>query len=75
MEANNQVVKEETYIQTVGGMEMDIWGGEDSQQGSLETGQGSRWWSGQSHVCVWVYWGEQLGSKTDCATHGSSVGK
>ena len=37
--------------------------------------QGSGWWKGRSHICVWTDQEEQLGSKTDQATQGSSMGK
>ena len=35
----------------------------------------SSWWTGQSHICVQTNQEEQLGSKTDCTTQGSSAGK
>ena len=42
-------------------------GGQSSWGGILQTGQ--------SHICVWIKREEQLGSQTDHATQGSSVGK
>jgi hypothetical protein len=34
-------------------------------QGGEDTWQGSSWWARQSHICMWINWEEQLGSKTD----------
>ena len=59
-------------------------GGESLQQGgggqtglgsTLRTQQGSGWWSGWSHICVWISREEQLGSEKDHTTQGSSLGK
>ena len=47
---------------------MGSWGRDDAQQGG---GRHSRW----SHICVLITQEEQLGSKTDHTTQGSSVGK
>ena len=47
---------------------MGSQGGEDKQQGGS-------WQSRRSHIHVWINREEQLGSKTDRATQGSSVGK
>ena len=52
----------------VGGAVMGSRGGEDSQPGSS-------WWTGWSHICVWINQEEQLGSRRDHATHHSSAGK
>ena len=51
----------------VGGAETDSWDREDTQQGGRRT----VW----SHIHVQISWEEQLGSKTDHATQGSSVEK
>ena len=40
---------------------MGSWGGEDLWQGIC-------WRTGQSHICVWINWEEQLGSEIDCTT-------
>ena len=37
--------------------------------------QDGSWWSGWSHICMWVNQGEQLGNETDHAAQGSSIGK
>ena len=47
---------------------MGSWGGEDLWQGIC-------WRTGQSHICVWINWEEQLGSETESATQGSSMRK
>ena len=47
---------------------MSSWGGEDNQQGGS-------WWTAWSHIFVQINREEQLGSKTDHATQGSSMGK
>ena len=33
------------------------------------------WWTRWSHIRMWINQEEQLGSKTDCTTQGSSLGK
>ena len=38
-------------------------------------GQGCGWQTGWSHIYMRINWEENLGSKTDCATQGSSTGK
>ena len=40
---------------------------EDLWQGGCQTGQ--------SHICMWISWEEQMGSETDCTTQGSNAGK
>ena len=52
----------------VEGAEMGSWSGEDMQQGS-------GWQTRQSHIHLQINWEEQLGSKTDHTTQGSSSGK
>ena len=60
----------------VGEVEMDSWAGEDSQQGSgWWTMCSSGWQSRQSHIYMRINLEEQLGSKTDHAIQGSSMGK
>ena len=49
---------------------MGSWGGEDPWQGSSCGG----WWNRGSHIRVRINLEEQLGSKTDRATQGSTVG-
>ena len=46
---------------------MDSQGGEDVR--------GSNWRTGWSHIHVWINWEDQLGTETDPATKGISVGK
>ena len=58
-------LKKKHSSRSVGGAES---GGEDVQQGGS-------WWTGQSHICVWINREELLESKTDCATQDSSMGK
>ena len=49
---------------------------ENSWQGSSWwTRHDSRLWTGQSHIHEQRNWVEQVGSKTDCTTQGSSAGK
>ena len=55
-------------ISKLGPSDADSPGGGDSWQGG-------NWQTRQSHVCVQINWKEQLGSETDHATQGSSVGK
>ena len=74
--SDNQGVKEETFIQTSRrGGDRQPSGEDPWQGGSWQTGQRSSWWSGWSHICMRINREEQLGSKTDCATQGSSKGK
>ena len=54
---------------------MGSQGEEDTQQGDGLGGRGSSWQTGQSHICVQISREEQLGSETDHATQGSSMGK
>ena len=51
-------------------------GGKDMQQGSgyRTKGQDGSWQTRWSHIYMWINQEEQLGSKTDDATHGSSAG-
>ena len=74
--SNNPRVKEETFVQTC--MRDGDWQpvGEDSWQGGgWWTWRGSSWWSGWSHIHMRINQEEQLGSKTDLATQGSSLVK
>ena len=41
-----------------------VGGEEMGSRGRENVWQGSSWWSRWSHICMWVYWKEQLGSKT-----------
>ena len=54
-------------------------GGAERAHGKVETkGLGWKWrWLAErrSHFCVWINQEEQLGSKTDRTTQGSSAGK
>ena len=59
-------LKKQHSFRPVGGAETGSQSGEDSQQGS-------GWQTGQSHICEWINWEEQLG--TDCAIQGCSMGK
>ena len=69
-------LKKKQSSRPAGGVEMGSWGREDSWQGGgWRTGVGGGWQSRQSHICMWINWEEQLGSKTDRTTQGSSVGK
>ena len=45
----------------VGGVETGSQGGKELQGGS--------WWTGWSHIVVWINWEEQLGSATDCSSN------
>ena len=61
-----------------GGTETGSQGGEDlSDKEWLENqdGRGDSWQTGWSHTRMRINWEEQLGSKTDHTTQGSSVGK
>ena len=66
--SDNQGVKEETLTQP--GRR-----GRDGQLGGEDSWQGGSWQTGQSHMRTQINQEEQLGSKTDLATQGSSVGK
>ena len=44
-------------------------------RGKEDLWQGGGWRTGWFHICVWINWEEQLGSKTNCATQGSYTGK
>ena len=69
-------LKKKHSYRPVGAVETGSWGREDSQQGSVwRTRPGGCWQSRQSHICVQINWEEQLGSETDHATQGSSMGK
>ena len=61
MEVRQLGVKEETFIQT--GRR-----GGDGQPDREDLWQGGGWRTGQSHICVWINWEEQLGSEIDNAT-------
>ena len=58
----------------IGGAEMGSQGEKDACQSRGLGGRGGGWQTGWSHVHVWISWEEQLGSETDRATQGSSVG-
>ena len=74
--SDNQGVKEETFILTCRRGGEGQLGGEDSRQrGSWWTRQGGGLQAGWSHILVQINREEQLGSKTDHATQGSSSGK
>ena len=69
-------LKKKQSFRLVEGLETGSQGGEDLQKSDgWKTGAGHSWQSGQSHICVWINWEEQLGSETDHATQGSSMGK
>ena len=71
--SDNQVIKEETFIQTGRRGGDGQLGREDSQQGSgWWTGRGGCLQTGQSHIHVQINWEEQLGSETDPTTQSSS---
>ena len=61
---DNQGVKEETFTQI-------------GRRAVGQRGHSARQWLAecQSHICMRINWEEQLGSETDRATQGSSVGK
>ena len=61
-------LKKKYSFKLVGGVEMGSQGGQDEWQGS-------GWRTERSHICIQINQEEQLGSKTDPATQGSSVGK
>ena len=70
--------KDETFIQT--GRKDSVrqlrWRGHTARPGGdWQTWWGGSWWTRQSHICMWIYWEEQLGSKTDHAIQDSSMGK
>ena len=68
-------LKKKHSSRLVGRAEMGSWGREDSRHGSgWRTGVGGGWWRGWSHICMQINRKEQLGSKTDHATQGSSQG-
>ena len=69
-------LKKKHSSRPVGGAEASSKGGEASRQGgSWRTRMGGGWQSRWSHICMWINQKEQLGSKTDHTTQGSSVGK
>ena len=61
-------LKKKHSLGLVGRMEMGSWGRE-------VVWQGGSWRTGQSHIYVWINQEEQLGSETDHAAQGSSIGK
>ena len=65
--SNNQGVKEETFIQT-------SRRGRDRQPGREDVKQGRGWGTRWSHIHMQMNREEQLGSKTDISTQGSSPG-
>ena len=69
--SDNQVVKEETFIQTGMRRRDGSWGREVTWQGSGCYRLGRGWQTRQSHLHVQISWEEQLGSKIDCTTQGS----
>ena len=75
--SDNQGVKEETFIQNSRKGGDGQLGGENSRQGGdgWRTRQGGGWWSRQFHICMQTDQEKQMGSKTHCATQGSSVGR
>ena len=68
-------IKKKHSSRLVGGVETGSRGREDSQPGSgWRTGQGAGLQTRRSHICVQINQEEELGSKTDLATQGSSTG-
>ena len=61
-------LKKKHSFRLLGGAEMDSWGLED-------VWQGGSWRTGWSHICMQIKLEEQLESKTNHATQGSSTGK
>ena len=61
--------------QLVGGAEVGSQGAEDAHQSDRLGRRGGSWWTRRSHSCVQINQEEQLGSETDCATQGSSMGQ
>ena len=61
-------LKKKHSSRLVGGVEMGSQGTEDLWQGSGRP-------SGRSHICLWIDWEEKLGSETDRATQGFSMGQ
>ena len=81
MKSNNQGVKEETFIQTGRRGRGRKPGGENSDKAAA-SGLGGGGQGGRSRLVDQLVphlhgtgWDEQLGSKTDYTTQGSSVGK
>ena len=66
-------LKKKHSSRLVGRAEMGSWGREDSQQGGSWRIGWKRWWLVVPHLHG-ENWEEQLGSKTDHATQGSSQG-
>ena len=81
MKSDNQGVKEETFIQSgrrgrdrqPGGEDLRQSGSYRTRVGKAVAGGGLQ--TGQSYIHMRINQEEQLGSKTDRATQGSSVGK
>ena len=68
-------LKKKHSSRLVGVAEMGSWGREDAQQGVGLGGQGGSWESGNSQIHVQISQEEEVESKTECTTQGSSVGK
>ena len=50
-------------------------GGVEEMHGKVEaSGRSGSWQARWSHICVWISWEEQLGSKIDPETQGSRAG-
>ena len=61
-------LKKKDSSRLVGKAETGSWGGEAMHQGG-------NWWTGRSHICMWINCEEQLGSETDCTTPDSRMVK
>ena len=75
---DNQGVKEETFIQTGrrGRDGKPGWRGFTAWWCPEVLGRrGGGWRMGQSHICMWIKWEEQLGRKADHTTQVSNEGK
>ena len=76
--SDNQGVKEEAFIQTArrGRDRQPGWRGRAAWcRLAGQRGKCGSWWIRWTHICVWINWEEQLGSKRDHTTQGSSAGK
>ena len=70
--SDNRRVKEETVIQTGRRQAARVERMRGKAVAGALVGRDSGW---RSHIHMWVNWQEQVGSDTDHATQGSTVGK
>ena len=61
-------LKKKHSSRLVGGAEMGSQGREHTWQGDRRGRRSGHWRTGQSHICLWINWEEQLGIETDPTT-------